>query len=217
MRTWTIGAAILWFLFVVLAGCSASAQVETAALKPLQGAGWPTPRPTAAPPSPTPFPKPDPAQVRRVDDRIAAGVGADLVPAQTGSDALATASRATAGVAPTESDSPIARVRGPKGVNVRKGPGVSFPVIAGLRAGDAVTVLGVNEPDRNWAFVQTAAGKQGWVSLSLLTLSGSAADLPAVAARNPQSATPAPALERSASAGVSYQLSPPVTSLSARA
>jgi hypothetical protein len=192
MRTWTKwrGAAVmaLLLLCVLLAGCSVRAGGETAALKPLQSTAWPTPRPTAALPSPTPFPKADPVQVRRVDDRAAgeadvrpAPTGSDA-PVQTGSDATAAANQAIAGVAPSEANPLPATVRGPKGVNVRKGPGTSFPVMAGLRAGDAVTVLGVNEPGRKWAFVQTAAGKQGWVSLPLLTLSGSPADLPAAPA-----------------------------------
>jgi TolB protein len=196
---------ILLVLCALLAGCSVTTEANQGQLKPLESAAWPTPRLTAEPASPTPFPKVDPAQVRRVDDSVAASVEADLALAPTGSAAPASASTSTAAIngatanhatatsAPTKADSPSATVRGPEGVNVRKGPGTSNPVIAGLRAGDAVTVLGVNEPGRNWAFVQTAAGEQGWVSLPLLALSGSPSDLPtASVVAAPQSPVPNP-------------------------
>jgi hypothetical protein len=188
----------------LLAGCSVTTEANQGQLKPLESAAWPTPRLTAEPASPTPFPKVDPAQMRRVDDSVAASVGADLAPAPTDAAAPpsaptptaaingATANQATARVGPMEADSPSATVRGPKGVNVRKGPGTSFPLIAGLRAGDSVTVLGVNEPGRDWVSVQTSAGKQGWVSLALLDLSGSLTDLPAVAVPTSPSTVPNP-------------------------
>ena len=234
MRKWmkcsVAVAAILLLLGVLLTGCSASTQGGAVALQPLEGSAWPTPRPTLALPSATPFPKADPAQVLRVDDRAAVGAGpapaqtevtiqtgsaaqpeTTTAPAQTGTTAPASAApTAAANGANAKVASTTARVRGPKGVNVRKGPGTSFPVIAGLRAGDSVTVLGVNEPGRDWVSVQTAAGKRGWVSVPLLDLSGSLANLPAVPAAsasqkpvpNPQSVTPALATNSSAGASV---------------
>jgi hypothetical protein len=202
-------------LCALLAGCSVRAQGEALALKPLQEAAWPTPRATEPRPSPTPFPSVDPSQVRRLDDGSAAAGEAGLVPAQTGMPAptpatiragLAaaqtapaqngSATGATPAVAPT-AISASARVRGTKGVNVRQGPGTSFPIIAGLHSGELVTVMRLNEPGRDWASVRTAAGKQGWVSLPLLDLSGSPPDLPVVSASqspasNPQSTLPNP-------------------------
>jgi TolB protein len=194
MKTWmkckgvALVASVL-ILGALLAGCSARAQGEAPVLKSLQGASWPTPRPTAVPASPTPFPKTDPSQVRRLDDRSAETVGAGLVPAQTGTPAptlaavgvslVSARTGATTRVAPTTTAG-VARVTGTKGVNIRAGPGTSFPIITALRAGDSVTVLGLNEPGRDWASVQTAAGKQGWVSLPLLDFSGPPSDLPAI-------------------------------------
>jgi TolB protein len=190
-------AVSMLILGTLLAGCSAITQGGAPALKPLEGAAWPTPRPTLRTPSSTPFPKADPVQVRRLDDISPASVAADHVPALTPAATSAASVGAGLAPAPTGATTPTlapapadasARVRGPKGVNVRKGPGTSFPVIAGLRAGDSVTVLGVNEPDRDWIFVQTASGKQGWVSLPLLDVSGPRADLRATP--NPQSPNP---------------------------
>jgi hypothetical protein len=203
--------AALLILCALLAGCSAGTRDESPA--PLEGAAWPTPRPTPVASSPTPFPKVDPAQVRRVDDRSAAPVGAGLASAQGGTAAPTSSPVGAVGAvgagarpAPTITPSPAisgatARVRGPKGLNVRKGPGTTFAVLAGLRAGDAVKVLGVNEPGRDWAFVETSSGKQGWVSLPLLELSGAPPDLPARSSTSPQSSTLA--ASRSASAGAS--------------
>lgn len=197
----------LLLLSALLTGCNLSTQGEPAALKPLDVAAWPTPRPTVAPPSPTPFPKVDPAQVRRVDDKVAAptSVGVGAFPAQTRATTDATAGADTpvttavwASTRPAETGTTArvtttARVRGPKGLNVRQGPGTSFPIITVLRSGESVTVLGVNDPARDWASVQTSAGKQGWVSLPLLDVSGPLADLsnvPAVLAS--QSPVPTP-------------------------
>jgi hypothetical protein len=183
----------LLLLAALLASCSISTQGE-ATLEPLQNTAWPTPRPTAVQPSPTPFPKVDPALVRRLDDRSAAAPAEgslSLTPEPLPSAETVRASRAlaetsaldamTATATPTVV-APSARVRGPKGVNVRSGPGTSFPVIAGLRAGDSVTVLGVNEEDRDWVYIRTAAGKQGWVYLPLFDPSGSLDGVPAAPA-----------------------------------
>jgi Tol biopolymer transport system component len=184
----------LLILTALLAGCSISAQPDSAAIKPLAQDAWPTPRPTSAVPSPTPFPMVDPSQVHRLDDRLAPVVEVGLAPVPTVMSVPAPASTepvptsapsgATAGVAPT------ARVRGPKGVNVRAGPGTAFPVVAALRAGDPVGVLGLNEQGRNWVFIQTTPGTQGWVSLPLLDLSSPADALPLVTASPPPAATP---------------------------
>lgn len=55
-------------------------------------------------------------------------------------------------------------------LNVRQGPGTTFPVVGSLRAGDTVTVTARNE-DASWWYIccATDTGAQGWASAQLLT------------------------------------------------
>lgn len=48
-------------------------------------------------------------------------------------------------------------------LNVRAGPGTDYPVLAGVRRGDALTVLG-QAADCGWLKVRTPRGTEGWVS-----------------------------------------------------
>jgi hypothetical protein len=216
MKRWENGIAAvapLLILAALLAGCSAAAQTGSERARPLDDAAWPTPRPTEVRPSPTPFPSVDPSQVRRLDDSRtptpAPAPTAEVVRTGLVSDPGPVGQPVqTTGLSPAPAETAVttARVRGPKGVNVRAGPGTSYSIMTGLRAGDTVTVLGLDDPARNWAFVQTPAGRRGWVSLPLLDLSGSPSDLPAVdlptsrsaigsaasQVGNPKSATPTP-------------------------
>jgi TolB protein len=217
MTPFAIGAAILLILGLLLSGCSVTTEANQSQLRPLEGAAWPTPRPTAPVPLPTPFPKAAPSQVQRVDDRAA--VGAGIVSTHTDASALAHAAVGASPVsdlgpardgAPAHAETSMAndrsaRVRGPKGANVRRGPGAYFPVIAGLRAGDSVTVTGVAEPGRDWALVLTAAGKQGWVSLPLLDLPVALPDLPAVTLPTRRSAMPLGPLDAAGAGGAKGQ------------
>ena len=83
-----------------------------------------------------------------------------------------------------------------QGANVRTGPGVQYPVIGSIKAGDSAPALGRNAFG-NWFLVGYAGGfgGQGWVAAQVATYSGNANQLPVVAAPPPPAptATPVPA------------------------
>jgi SH3-like domain-containing protein len=64
-------------------------------------------------------------------------------------------------------------------VNVRRGPGLDQAVIGQTGAGKPISVIGRSR-EGDWLAVSWEGG-MGWVSASLIELSGSAADLPALA------------------------------------
>ncbi len=66
-------------------------------------------------------------------------------------------------------------------VNVRRGPGLDQAVIGQAGAGQAVTVIGRSR-EGDWLAVAWEGGT-GWVAARLIELSGSVADLPALAAQ----------------------------------
>ena len=66
-------------------------------------------------------------------------------------------------------------------VNVRRGPGLDQAVIGQAGAGQPVTVIGRSR-EGDWLAVSWEGGT-GWVAARLIELSGSAADLPALAAQ----------------------------------
>jgi len=66
-------------------------------------------------------------------------------------------------------------------VNVRSGPGTTFPVIGSLAVGSSLLVSG--RSDNDW-YTVTAGGQQGWVSGSVVTLNGLCDEL-ALAAPTP--------------------------------
>jgi len=83
-----------------------------------------------------------------------------------------------------------------QGANVRTGPGISFPVIGGIKAGDNAPVLG-RDTSSNWyeiSYKGCFAG-QGWISAVTANYPGDKNQLPVVAAPPTPvpTATPKPA------------------------
>ena len=82
-------------------------------------------------------------------------------------------------------------------LNVRQGPGTSYPVAGKLAEGTEITVEGRNEAGDWWYICCIAGGDaRGWVSAALVTPSfaaDQAAALPVVASEAAPAATPAPA------------------------
>lgn len=65
--------------------------------------------------------------------------------------------------------------------NVRQGPGTGYPVIGAARNGDTLPVTGRNTA-AGWYQVQLPNGRTGWISGSLVRVSGSVDRIPEVAA-----------------------------------
>jgi uncharacterized protein YgiM (DUF1202 family) len=61
-------------------------------------------------------------------------------------------------------------------LNMRSGPGVDFPVLAVLKKGDSVTMLGRNAAS-SWIFGRLANGQEGWVSTVYMSFDATAFSL----------------------------------------
>jgi hypothetical protein len=151
---------------VALAGCTASSDASSQ-LQPLQPGQWPTTTPV--PPSPTvsPFPQVDWTPTPAAADQAAA------MPDQ-GQDGPGTAT-----AMPVVSAAPaFAGLPGQvaASANVRAGPGTGYPIITVVYQGDKLTVL-ATDPAQDWLLVRSS-GQEGWVSRSLVTISGNISALP---------------------------------------
>lgn len=77
-------------------------------------------------------------------------------------------------------------------LNVRSGPGISYPIVTKATAGDVFTVIG-RDAGGDWLQVDppTAPKAEGWVAASYLTVSGPLTAVPVVAAPVEQAAAAA--------------------------
>lgn len=77
--------------------------------------------------------------------------------------------------------------------NVRRGPGTGHPVVARLRQGEMVDLIGRNV-DGTWWQVALATGEQGWINASLVSTIGpaDAVEVAAVIPTPPPAAAPRP-------------------------
>lgn len=71
----------------------------------------------------------------------------------------------------------LASVNNADGVNLRQGPGVEFNFEVVVAPGSQVPVLGT-DPSRQWLFVRTAEGAEGWLFLPLVSLNIAVEELP---------------------------------------
>jgi len=62
---------------------------------------------------------------------------------------------------------------------VRSGPGTQFGVVAGLRNGEQVTILGRN-PEDTWYKIELPDGESGWASAELIQLQDADQEIPLV-------------------------------------
>lgn len=95
---------------------------------------------------------------------------------------------------------------------VRQGPGIFYDQVGTLAINDMVLIVGLNEV-KSWALTQPVlGGGQGWIPVSFLTVAGSWADVPLVAAPpvQPAATSNQSAAPENASAGpgrIVFQLS----------
>ena len=71
-------------------------------------------------------------------------------------------------------------------LNVRRGDGVAYQIIASLNLGQQVTLIGRNA-NHTWAKVRLANGQEGWVNASYLNVAAGIGSLPLAAASAPPS------------------------------
>jgi hypothetical protein len=168
MRNRPASAVLALATSLVLAACGPQAASEplpaTATLAPIVSL---TPRFTATPiPSRTPLPSPT------------------LTPSQTYTTAPPTSTFTASPTPPV-----LGSVFSVNDVNLREGPGVTFPLITALRPGTGFTVLATDTAGA-WYNIRMQDGGEGWISATLVRLQPSETPLP--------STTPTPDLTQMA-------------------
>lgn len=75
--------------------------------------------------------------------------------------------------------------------NVRSGDSTAYPVIGSLPAGFQAAILGVSTTGSGWYYIELNNGRRGFISPTIVTVSGNLANLPRIAPP-PVPATPTP-------------------------
>lgn len=70
------------------------------------------------------------------------------------------------------SPTPVMGIIHAKALNVRAGPGLEFSVLATVREGQEVPVLGRNQ-DSSWLLIRTPTGQEGWASAGYIVVESS--------------------------------------------
>jgi uncharacterized protein YraI len=118
---------------------------------------------------------------------VTSGVG---VTVSQGVSETAPAAPGAALPTPTTISKPMAQAS--NGMNLRGGPGIAYPVVGALNAGEQVEIIGKN-PQADWWQVLLPSGLQGWLYSPLVQTLGDTAAI-AVAANIPEPPpTPVPA------------------------
>ena len=92
-------------------------------------------------------------------------------------------------------------------INVRSGPGTAYPVVSSLESGSNALVLAQNQ-DGSWWQIQLPGGKTGWVSGTVVTVSGAVNDVHVATniAPPPPTATPAATATPTKPAGPDFRI-----------
>jgi SH3 domain-containing protein/CARDB protein len=85
------------------------------------------------------------------------------------------------------------RVTSNLNANVRSGDGTSYPVIGGLLEGETAPIVGISSLGTGWYLIELANGSRGWVSPSVVTVSGDISSVPRVEPPPPPLPTAIPA------------------------
>ncbi len=62
--------------------------------------------------------------------------------------------------------------------NVRSGDGLNYPVIGNLLTGEAAPVIGISATGSGWYYIQLENGRRGFISPSVVNITGNLANLP---------------------------------------
>jgi uncharacterized protein YgiM (DUF1202 family) len=169
----------LWIVLICLmvavaaTGCSlAGGEARKEVLTPLKAADWPTPPPATPRPSPTPFPK---ITLAPTATPTALPAPADTpTPLSLGgvsySGSAEDLSKQVTALSGGLSPVAAAMVVGDK-VDVRQGPGTSYPSLGVAEPATLAAVLGKN-PGGDWLYVLTISQLQGWLPTSSLRVTG---------------------------------------------
>jgi uncharacterized protein YraI len=173
VRSLPLGMLSCLAVAVAVTGCSlAGGETPKEVLTPLKAADWPTPLPATPPPSPTPFPK-----ITLVPTAIPTAPPAqDATPTPlslggaTYSGSVEDLTKQVTALSGGLSPVAAAMVVGDK-VDVRQGPGTSYPSLGVAEPATLAAVLGKNQGG-DWLYVLTISQLQGWLPTSSLRVTG---------------------------------------------
>jgi hypothetical protein len=94
--------------------------------------------------------------------------------------------------APTPFD-PTPRVEATVDANIRGGDSVDYDVIGALLTGETAPVVGLSSTGSGWYVIELPNGRRGWISPTVVNLSGDIRDVPRIAPPAPPTPTPVPA------------------------
>jgi hypothetical protein len=95
-------------------------------------------------------------------------------------------------VAPTTDPNPRVTASA-QSVNIRSGDSVVYPQVGFLLQGESAPIIGISSFGTGWYYVELENGRRGFVSPSVVTVSGDTSNLPQIAPPPPPTATPIPA------------------------
>lgn len=163
--------------------------------------------PPTEPPVPTldfepSTPAPVVAQANAAPAVVAASAAVSASGAVTGTGSLSATVPVTSGTLAASTPAPVTSAAGTSSgpsassavlVNVRNGPGVEYPVVDSLDAGETAAITGKSSAG-DWWQVALSDGQSGWVMSQLVSASGdtSSVGVPADIPTPPPTATPAP-------------------------
>jgi uncharacterized protein YgiM (DUF1202 family) len=212
----------LWIVLICLAvaatGCSLTGgETQKEVLVPLKAADWPTPLPATPLPSPTPFPKITLAPTASAQPPLGTPTAlpdsaATPTPLSMGgasySGSVEDLSKQVTALSGGLSPVAAAMVVGDK-VDVRQGPGTSYPSLGVAEPTTLAAVLGKNAGG-DWLYVLTISQLQGWVPVSSLRVTGALEKAPVLPANPLAGLAPkaAPASPAGAAAGGASAVSP---------
>jgi hypothetical protein len=95
-------------------------------------------------------------------------------------------------VAPTSDPNPRATASA-QSVNIRSGDSVVYPQVGFLLQGESAPIIGISSFGTGWFYVELPNGRRGFVSPSVVTVTGDTSNLPRIDPPPPPTATPIPA------------------------
>ncbi len=84
------------------------------------------------------------------------------------------------------------RVEATVNANVRQGDSVSYPVVGALPVGEQATIIGISTTGSGWYQIRLAGGGAGWISPSVVRVSGDVRSVPNVVPPPPPPPTQTP-------------------------
>jgi hypothetical protein len=113
------------------------------------------------------------------------------IPTQAATEAVLPT--ATLQAALTATTDPTPRVTARLSANVRRGDSVIYDAIGALQKGESAPIVGISSFGTGWYLIQLPTGGRGWISNTVVDVSGDLSNVPSVQPPPPPTPTPIPA------------------------